>query len=88
LRNSDHTIIRGNLSQLTNLGILLIGSDSNSLRGNGAAPSFSDGNSCSGIVLVDSDDNNVAGNAASQNRSGFAGGGDGISVARAAAERR
>ena len=80
LVDTDHATVRDNYAQLSGYGILLVRSDHNVLRGNGAAPSFSDGNVCSGIALLDADQNTVTGNTAAQNRSGSGGNSDGIFV--------
>ena len=72
--------MRDNSAQLSGYGILLVRSDQNLLRGNGAAPDFSDGNVCSGIALLDADQNTITGNTAAQNRSGPTGDSDGIFV--------
>jgi parallel beta-helix repeat protein len=80
LYESSYATVRDNFGQLTNFGILLVRAHHNTLRSNGAAPDFSDGNVCNGITLVDSDDNTLIANTTAQNRSGYAGGGDGIFV--------
>src|SRR5262245_27563196 len=73
-------IVRDNFAQLSGFGILLRRSDHNVVRGNGAAPDFSDGNVCTGIALFDADQNTVAGNTAANNRSGPGQPSDGIFV--------
>ena len=80
LVDTANAIVRDNYAQLSGYGILLVRSDHNVLRGNGAAPDFSDGNVCSGIALLDADQNTVTGNTAAQNRSGPAANSDGIFV--------
>jgi parallel beta-helix repeat protein len=80
VQESDHAVVRDNLSQLTGFGILLIRSHDNLIKGNGAAPARSDGNDCTGIALLDSDGNRVIGNTTTENRSGYSGAGDGIMV--------
>ena len=80
LLDSRQSSIRDNATQLSGYGILLIQSNGNTIRGNGAAPAGSDGNVCSGISLVSSSRNLVADNTATENRSGSPLGGDGIVV--------
>jgi parallel beta-helix repeat protein len=78
--NSHSISIENNAAQLTGYGILLIAVDDSTLRGNGAAPTGSDGNTCIGIALVDSDRNLVVGNTVTENRGGATLAGDGITV--------
>jgi parallel beta-helix repeat protein len=80
LSRSSGAILRDNFAQLSGFGILLVRSHHNIVRGNGAAPDFSDGNVCTGIALFDADQNTVAGNTAANNRSGPGQPSDGIFV--------
>jgi parallel beta-helix repeat protein len=77
---SSGNLLKGNFTQLTGTGIVLVGSDHNRLEANGAAPGFSDGNDCNGIAMLGSDANVLIGNDAAQDRSGFPGGGNGFVV--------
>ena len=96
LFDSHRNTIRDNATQLTGYGILLIQSDANTVRGNGAAPPGSDGNSCNGIAMVSSDRNDIVANRTTENRGGDPAAGDGIFVdvasrgtsSRATARRR
>ena len=80
LLDSNHATVRGNMSQLTGFGILLVRSHVNQIKANDAAPTWSDGNSCSGIVLVDSDRNTVVDNVTAMNRNSPVVSGDGIFI--------
>lgn len=62
LVDSDDNEVRRNVAQLGLFGILLHRADYNTVSGNQAAPTWSDGNVCDGIALFNADDNRVVDN--------------------------
>ena len=74
LEDSNRATIRGNLSFVGGLGIVLIRSNNNLVQANSADQRGNDGNDCSGIMVMDSNGNTLKNNDTSENN------GDGIFV--------
>jgi len=74
LEDSDRATIRGNLSFVGGLGIVLVRSHHNLVQANAADRRGHDGNRCSGVMVMDSNFNTLKNNDTSENA------GDGIFV--------